>query len=178
MKPILLTYLFLLTVCTCLAQSYRTETVEWLNPKVYKAKIFTFKSDSVYFVADNCRIFEIRTISGVTGYYLEGDARIQIETKNLMEKCTAAMIRFNPADVDSLITIVNLREIQDDEFVNASLKVLKSTFRHCYHAGMDAIIPDSGFYAVNFFSIKIGEVLVSRYKKELLYYNFTIRSKM
>ncbi len=178
MKQILFTPLLLLTVVSCLGQSYRTETVEWLNPKVYKAKSFTFKTDSVDFVASNCKIFEIRTISGVTGYYLEGDAGIKIEAKKLSERCTAAMFRFNPLDIDSVITIVNLKEMQDDEFVNASLKVLKSTFRHCYHAGMDAIIPDPGVYAVNFFSPKIGEVLVSRDKKEMIYYNFTLRTKM
>lgn len=178
MKLIFLTHLFLLTICTGIAQSYRTETVEWLNPKVYKAKSFTFKTDSVDFIATNCKIFEIKTISGVTGYYLEGDGSIQIKIKNLNEKCTAAMFRFNPSDIDSVITMENLKEIQDDEFVNASLKVLKTTFRHCYHAGMDAIIPDNGVYAVNFFSPKIGEVLVSQDKKEMIYYNFTLRTKL
>jgi len=170
--------MFALISWTSLAQSYRTETVEWLNPKIYKAKTFAFKTDSINFIANNCKIFEIRTISGVTGYYVEGEANIKIETKKLEEKCTAAMIRINPMDLDSLIKIENLKEIKDDEFLNASLTVLKSTFRHCYHSGMDAIIPDTKVYAINFFSPRIGEVLVSQDKKEIIYYNFTLRTKM
>lgn len=43
---------------------------------------------------------------------------------------------------------------------------------------MDALIPDPGEYAVNFFSPKIGEVLVSQSKKEMIFYNFTLRTKM
>lgn len=163
---------------TSFAQSYRNETVEWLKPKIYKAKTFIFKTDSIHFIANNCKIFEIRTLSGVTGYYLEGKANISIETKKLEEKCTAAMIRINPMDLDSLIKIENLKEIKDDEFVSVSLTVLKSTFRHCYHSGMDAIIPDIKEYAINFFSPRIGEVLVSQDKKEIIYYNFTLRTKM
>jgi len=178
MKKIILIPILLLLVYTFFAQSYRTETVEWLNPKIYKAKTFNFETDSIHFVAKNCKILEIRTISGVTGYYLEGDASIQVATKNLNEKCKTAMFRFNPSDVDSLITIENLKETQDDNFVNSSLKVLRSTFRHCYHSGMDALIPDPGEYAVNFFSPKIGEVLVSQSKKEMIFYNFTLRTKM
>ena len=178
MKQFLLTQLCLIIVFTSLGQSYRTETVEWLNPKSYKAKSLSFKTDSVTFTANNCRILEIKTISGVTGYYVEGDANIQVKTKEMNEKCTAAMLRFNPLDADSLVIIENLKELQDDEFVKSSLTVLKSTFRHCYHSGMDAIIPDSGVYAVNFFSPRIGEVLVSHDKKEMVYYNFTLRTKL
>ena len=178
MKKIALTQLLILTIINCLAQSYRTETVEWLNPKIYKAKTFTFKSDSVLLVANSCKIFEFHTISGVTGYYLEGDVSIQIKAKNISEKCTAAMFRFNPIDKDSLISIENLKEFKDDDFVNSSFNVLKSTFRHCYHSGMDAIIPDPGVYAIDFFSPKLGEVLVSHDKKEMIYYNFTLRTKL
>jgi len=178
MKHYLLTLLLLLTVGTCIAQTHRIETVDWLNPKIYHARTFTFKTDSIDFVAKNCKIFEIRTISGVTGYYLEGDASIHIETKKLFEKCTAAMFRFNPLEVDSLIVIENLKEIQDEAFLDSALTVLKSTFRHCYHSGMDAIIPDNGKFAVNFFSPGIGEVLVGQDKGEMIYYNFTLRKKM
>lgn len=178
MKHLLFLPLLIVSIYFCSAQSHRVESVEWLNPKTFKAKTFTFKTDSINFVATNCKILEIRSTSGVTGYYLEGDANIHIETKNLQEKCTAAMFRFNPLEIDSLITIENLKEIRDDDFVSASLKVLKSTFRHCYHKNMDALIPDTGDCAVNFFSPRIGEVLVSQAKEEIIYYNFTLRTKM
>ncbi|MFN0189252.1 MAG: hypothetical protein ACKVQV_11175 [Bacteroidia bacterium] len=178
MKQQFLFYLLLLSSHFCFAQAYKTEPVEWLTPKIYKAKSFTFKSDSVLFKAKNCKIFEIHTNSGVTGYYLEGDAVINIETKQLNEKCTAAMFRFNPIDKDSLITFENQKETHDDKYFNSTLNILKSTFRHCYHAGMDAIIPDQHDYAVDFFSPKLGEVLVSHDKKEIFYYNFTLRTKM
>ena len=61
---------------------------------------------------------------------------------------------------------------------NRSLTILKSTFKHCYHSGMDALIPEKDAYAINFFSPRIGEVLVSHDKKEIIYYNFTLRTKM
>lgn len=178
MKQLLFSSVFVLYINFCFAQSYRTETVDWLNPKIYKAKSLVFKTDSVMFEAKNCKIFEFRTISGVTGYYIEGEAIINIETKQLNEKCTAAMFRFNPLDIDSLITIENFKEIQDDVFYNSSLNILRTSFRRCYHAGMDAIIPDRDIYAVNFFSPKLGEVLVAKDKNEIIYYNFTLRTKM
>ena len=178
MKGSIFSTLFLLIAISCFAQSNKIEAVDWLHPKIYKAKSFTFKSDSAVFETKNCKIFEIKTVSGITGYYVEGDANIQIKSKDLNEKCTAAMFRFNPLDIDSLVQIKNMAEIQDDAFFNSSLKVLKSTFRHCYHSGMDAIIPDTESYAIDFFSKKIGEVLVSHDKKEIIYYNFTLRTKM
>jgi hypothetical protein len=178
MKQLLFIPLLVLSISSCSTQSHRSEPVEWLNPKTYKAKTFSFKTDSINFDATNCKILEIRSTSGVTGYYLEGDANIHIETKNLQEKCTAAMFRFNPLDVDSLFTIENLKEIRDDSFVSSSLTVLKSTFRHCYHKNMDALIPDTGNCAVNFFSPRIGEVLVSQAKEGIIYYNFSLRTKM
>ena len=178
MKKSIITTFFLLITVFCFAQSNKIEAVDWLHPKIFKAKSFTFKSDSVLFESKNCKIFEIRTLSGITGYFVESDATIQIKTKGLNEKCSAAMFRFNPADVDSLIQIKNLEEIQDDAFFNKSLKVLKSTFRHCYHSGMDAMIPDKEAYAIDFFSPRIGEVLVSHNEKEIIYYNFTLRTKM
>ena len=116
MKRFIIAKLFLLIATSCFAQSYKPETIDWLHPKIFKAKSFTFKSDSVVFEAKNCKLFEIRTVSGVTGYYLESDAIIQIKTKELNEKCTAAMFRFNPLDVDSLIQIKNMEEIKDDKF--------------------------------------------------------------
>ena len=178
MKQFLFSSLLFMFAHISSAQTFLAEKVEWINPKVYKAKSFTFKTDSINFVATNSRILEIKSTSGVTGYYLKGDASIQIVTKNLNETCTAAMFRFNPREVDSLISSENMKEITDDDFVSESLKVLKLTFRHCYHKNMDALIPDPGAYAVNFFSKKIGEVLVSKAENEMIYYNFTLKSKM
>jgi hypothetical protein len=163
---------------TCPAQSYKTEKVDWLHPKLFKANSFTFKSDSVVYEAKNCKIFEIRTVSGVTGYYIKGDGIIQVKTKDLNEKCTAAMFRFNPLDIDSLIKMENVKVLEDDVFFKESITQLKTTFKHCYHSGMDAIIPDREVYAVDFISSRLGEILVSHDKKEMIYFNFTLRTKM
>ena len=64
------------------------------------------------------------------------------------------------------------------EFTIQSMQLLKNIFRHCYHFEMDAIIPENKIFAVIFFSPRIGEVFVSQDIKEIIYYNFKLRTKL
>jgi len=179
MKSTLLTHLLLIVFFSLgYAQEHRQESVEWTNPKVYKAKSFLFETDSIRYESKNCKILEIKTISGVTGYYVAGEGTIKIDSKGISDKSGSSLFRFNPTEVANYIKTENMKEVTDDGFVSSSMAVLKSSFKHCYHSNMDALIPESGDYGINFFSVKLGEVLVSYYNKEFLYYNFKIRSKM
>ncbi len=178
MKPVKKFQLLILIFFIGCGLGYIPEEVEWENPAVYEAQQFSFTSDSVQFESRNCKIFEIRTTSGVTGYFIVGKSKIEIASKNISENVTNVMLRFNPDDVDSFVRIREMKPISDEGFVKSSKIVLDSSFRHCYHANMDAIIPRRGCYALNFFTGKSGEILASYYNGNAIYFNFTTRKKL
>ena len=123
MKKLSISCSLQLLVNFCFAQSYRTETVDWLNPKIYKAKILVFRTDSVHYEAKNCKIFEFRTISGVTGYYIEGESSIEIETKQLNES------------LQEMLQQRGLKRCEIEEAQNSfysGIEILSNMFLSCY----------------------------------------------
>jgi hypothetical protein len=83
------------------------------------------------------------------------------------------MIRLNPKDSANFLRIVNSTEINDKGFISFSLLVLNKIFKRCYHAGMDALIPNKGEYTINIFSDKDGDMLVAYADGKIEIFNLT-----
>ena len=178
MKKIILSYVFVIISITGNAQDLRREIVEWEYPQVYTVAIFDFESNDVKYNCTACKVLELKTISGVTGYYISGKGKIQITGKNISENVSSCMIRFNPGELKTFIKTKELNQTTDKGFVITSTQILEKSFRHCYHDGMDALIPETKSYALNFFGDKLGEVLAGYYRNELLLYSFTEKRKL
>lgn len=86
-------------------------------------------------------------------------------------KSMAIMIRMNPKDAKEFLTITSSKEINDVGFNSLSLIGLNSIFKRFYHSGMDALIPRSGEYALDLFSEKDGDLLISYADKKMKVFN-------
>ncbi len=160
---IILTVLFF---SSCLF--FESEKVEWENPFIFTSREFQFKTNLIRFQSLNNKVFEIKTKSGVTGFYVVGSGQIKIEKDSIDETVTAALIRFNPDDLKKYITISNKDKIEDRVFIDSTMSILKNSFRHSYHANMNALIPEEENYSVNFFSKTVGEVIASYYNGKII----------
>lgn len=176
-KIIILQFLISFTLIVN-AQNEKGEIVEWAIPVVYSAKSLHFINDDIKFDCSNCKVLEIKSLSGVSGYYVVGKGKIQIKSKNISDKVTSCIIRFNPADGDISIKIADKKIISDEGFVKTSMDVLIKSFKHCYHAGMNALIPPPHAYAINYFGARSGEILASFTPDEKIIYSFKEGKKL
>lgn len=174
-KQIYLTALILSIVIISNAQDYIKEKVDWFNSTTYAAKDILFESNGNSYECKNCRYLEIKTESGVTGIFVLGEGILNLKKRNLTDSIHACLIRFNPADMNSLLTISNKDIVVDKGFTSICLYIINDVFRHCYHSGMDAILPNPGDYALNVFSKTYGDLLASFADKKMSLYSFTER---
>jgi hypothetical protein len=178
MRNILIILLFIASSAGAQLRRPQGEMVNWNSPAIYVANSFEFKSDKMKYTCKDCEILEIKTISGVTGYYVTGKGKITIKKKGISEEVTSCLLRFNPLDTATFIKINGLEKKPDEGYLKSSQIILTKSFRHCHHAGMDALIPPKGAYALNFFGTKSGEVLASYSEDEYIVYVFTDRKQL
>ncbi len=136
-----------------------SEKIEWENLPSFSADTFIFKSEQFNYSCTDCRYVEIKTLSGVSGYFLLGPSDYSIPKKKMNGRSTAFMIRMNPKDSTKFLQIKNPLAMNDDGFVAVSLLVLNDIFKRCYHSGQDALIPQRGDYTLDIFSDKEGDIL-------------------
>jgi hypothetical protein len=122
------------------AQTIEGEKVDWSKLQAFTAESFSFKTNDLTYECKNCKYIEIKTSSGVTGYFLSGDASFSVPAKEVAGKSGAIMIRLNPKDSVKFLQIINPIQFDDKGFVSMTLLILNDTFRRCYHSGMDALI--------------------------------------
>jgi hypothetical protein len=76
-------------------------------------------------------------------------------------KLRAAMLRFHLADQARILPLENGNVMTDRAAHEISQHLLGNVFRHCYHSGMNALIPDAGSLAANVYSRTHGDLLIS-----------------
>ena len=157
MKNLLLAFFLFIASFNLNAQV--AEKIDWSNLKTFTAKSFEFKSDSVTYKCSNCKFVVFDSESGLSGYYLMGEANYEIKSAGIKDKAFCAMVRLSPEDGDTLIKIEGKTVLSDNGFKSHSKLVLSLIFKRSYHAGMDALIPEHGNYTWNFFGNKEGDIL-------------------
>jgi hypothetical protein len=118
---------------------------------------------------------------GVTGAVLIGNGTYSYSPKpgkQFEGHFRSVMLRFNPADADSIIKLSAGKSIYDRGAAEMARHLLASTFRHCYHRGQDALIPPKDAIAVDLYSQEHGNLLISADKKVAMIYNFTERAEV
>jgi len=155
------------------AQVVESEKVDWNNLSIYSTQDFKFNSDKLNFACKDCKYAEIRTLSGVSGYFVLGNSKITVREKSIDENSSGAMIRLNPMDSTNFLKITGAKRIEDKGFSSLTLLVLNDVFKRCYHSAMDALIPNAGDYTIDIFSEKEGDFLIAVGDGKMQYFNVT-----
>ena len=94
-------------LCTLLLISFslaanaqqKGEPVEWENAALYGASSVTINSDEINLSCRGCKIYEIKSTSGVTGVFLIGDGTFKVPGKDLEGVFNQCLVRFNPEQI-------------------------------------------------------------------------------
>src|SRR6187402_1474308 len=141
MKNVLAAFFLLIFSANVKAQAPSGEKIDWNNLKTFSAKSFEFKTDNVTYKCSNCKYVGFDSESGLSGYYLVGDANYEIKSESIKDKAFCAMVRLSPEDADTLVKIEGKTALADNGFKTHSKLILGVIFRRSYHSGMDALIP-------------------------------------
>ncbi len=148
---------------------------------VYEIPELTIESNGLTITAKDILAVPIRCELGVTGAMLlgAGDFRFApADQPDIKGAFRAAMLRFDPADQPKLLPLNKENQIVDHAAHAMSQHLLNNIFRHCWHSGKDALIPDTGSFTANLYSKTHGDLLISTGPKGDVVYNFTSREQI
>lgn len=161
------------------------------SPKSYP---ITFQADDVHTIANlsielnalrltgtNVMVVPIRCEPGITGAMLigEGDYEFTPADGDVVKGVfRAAMLRFNPVDQPKLLPIKDGDATTDLAVHEMGRHMLDNLFRHCWHSGMDALIPDAGSLVANFYSTTQGDLLISTGPTSSVVHSFTNKATL
>ncbi len=118
----------------------------------------------------------IRCEKGVTGVMLLGDGEFRFKPadgEEIKGVFRGAMLRFNPVDQPTLLPLAKAKVITDQAAMEMSKHLLDNVFRHCWHSGMNALIPEASSFVANVYSKTHGDLLISTGPKTSVVHNFT-----
>jgi hypothetical protein len=121
-------------------------------------------------------VVPIRCEKGVTGAMLLGNGEFRFKPADADEikgSFRAAMLRFNPADQPKLLPLDKGNVVTDLAAREMSQHLLNNIFRHCWHSGMNALLPDASSLVANVYSKTHGDLLISTGPKQSIAHNFT-----
>ena len=173
----ILSSLLLMALCISANAQSKGEAVDWKNAALFGASSVTINSDEINLRCEGCKIYEIKSTSGVTGIFLVGDGTFKVPGKDLAGQFNQCMVRFNPAKYTTLVSIENKQKIKDENFKSDADNALAAVFPHCYSQGMDALIPDEASYACNLLTSKYGDLLVSHSQEKTTVYSYTLQKE-
>ena len=150
----------------------------------------TFKADDVHVIAEfsassnglkitgtDIAVIPIRCDAGITGAIIIGNGDYSYATaeggQTQAGKFRAAMLRFNPKDQPELFAVSPENAITDHAFHEMGRHMLDNVFRHCWHSGMEALLPDPGSFVANVYSTTQGDLLISTGPTANVVHSFT-----
>lgn len=156
------------------------------SPKSYP---ITFQADDVHTIANlsieqnalkltasDLVVVPIRCELGITGAMLIGKGEYEFTPADgdpIRGMFRAAMLRFNPVDQAKLLPIKDDDATTDHAVHEMGRHMLDNVFRHCWHSGMDALIPDDGSFVANVYSTTHGDLLISTGPNDSVVHSFT-----
>lgn len=121
-------------------------------------------------------IVPIRCEKGITGAMVLGTGEFRFkpaEGEEIKGAFRGAMLRFNPADQAKLLPLDKMKVITDLAAYEMSKHLLDNVFKHCWHSGMNALIPDTSSFVANVYSKTHGDLLISTGPKQSIVHDFT-----
>ncbi len=156
------------------------------TPKSYP---ITFKADDVHTInnfsielnalkltGSHLMVVPILCEPGITGAMLIGKGDYEFTPAGgdvIKGVFRAAMLRFNPMDQPKLLPINHGDATTDHAVHEMGRHMLDNVFRHCWHSGMNALIPDAGSLVANVYSTTQGDLLISTGPDSSVVHSFT-----
>lgn len=143
---------------------------------VHEIAELSIESNGLTLTAKDVLVVPIRCELGVTGAMLLGSGEFRFlpaDGDEIKGEFRAAMLRFDPADQPRLLPLDKANVITDHASHEMSRHLLNNVFRHCWHRGMDALIPDAGSFIANVYSKTHGDLLISTGPKASVVHSFT-----
>lgn len=126
--------------------------------------------------AKDVAVTPIACEAGVTGAFLIGDGTFRFSPPGVQPikgRFRAAMLRFHPADQPKVLSLEKASVVSDRAAFAMSQHLMAVVFRHCWHSGADALLPDEGTLAAVVYSREHGDLLLSSGGVGQVAYNFT-----
>lgn len=139
------------------------ELVEWKTASTYRVDSLSISKEQIRLECLDCRIFEIKSASGVSGLFLMGNGNFEflIDEVDVKDEFQTCLLRFNPSELRNYAELPNQYRVQDEGFHLVTIQVLKTAFSRSYHAGMNALIPPKAAFSAHFYTPKYGELIGS-----------------
>jgi hypothetical protein len=131
-------------------------------------------SDGVSAIPISCEL-------GVTGVVLIGNGTFRFKPADeeaIEGRFRAVMLRFNPKDQGAILPLDKAPAVTDRAVHEMSNHLLMGAFRHCWHAGGEALIPDEGTLAAVIYSREHGDLLISSGKQATVVHSFSDRKTL
>jgi len=123
----------------------------------------------------------IRCEVGITGAMLLGTGQYQYlpaDGDAIQGEFRAAMLRFNPEDAHKLLPIDEDAAFTDRAAHEMGRHLLDNVFKHCWHSGSQALIPDAGSFVADVYSTTQGDLLISTGPTGSVVHSFTDRKTL
>lgn len=143
---------------------------------VFELEKLSINLNGLTLSGEDLTVIPIRCVPGITGAMIIGKGEYSYKPQDADEikgVFRAAMLRFNPVDQATLLPLGDSKPITDYAALAMSRHLLDNVFGHCWHSGMDAIIPDAGSFVANVYSTTAGDLLISTGPKGAVAHNFT-----
>ena len=166
---------------TAWAQNQPAETmpaysIEIAPEKVYEYGDLSLGARDLRLSANPATVVPIYCERGITGIVLIGNGTFRYTPKGhkpIEGQFCAAMLRFNPEDQALIVPLVKGKKVIDQGAAEMSRHLVSVVFRHCWHRGMQALIPPKGSISAVLYSKDHGDLLISDDKQIAVVFNFT-----
>jgi hypothetical protein len=153
-----------LTTLASAQEAPRSFAITLKADDVHELAELKIEANGLTLTANNVLAVPIRCELGITGAMLLGDGKFAFTPKDgeaIKGQFRAAMLRFAPGDQENLMPLKTANVVTDRAAHEMSQHLLNNVFRHCWHSGMDALIPDAGSLVANVYSRTHGDLLIS-----------------
>lgn len=148
---------------------------------VHEFEELSIASNGLQLSGEELRVVPIRCEVGVTGAMVLGKGKFRFEPREgeaIEGEFRCAMLRFSPEDQQAVLPLDKGKVTTDYASHEMSRHLLNGVFGHCYHRGMEALIPDRDAFAANFYSTTHGDLLISTTPQEQIAHNFTTKKTL
>jgi hypothetical protein len=148
-----------------------TFPIEVNSADVYEYPKLTIEFHGFHLEAGPVSVVPITCEPGITGAMLIGAGTFRYtpaEGRPIEGHFRSAMLRFNPVDQAKILPLDRGTRVTDRGIAEMSRQLLNYVFRHCWHGGMEALIPPEGILAAVLYSKEHGDLLISNIGKEVV----------
>ena len=173
--------LFVITAPLIAQEAPKSYPITFQADDVHTIANFSVELNDLKLTGSNLMVVPIRCKPGITGAMLIGKGDYEFTPADgdaVKGVFRAAMLRFNPVDQPKLLPINDGGATTDHAVHEMGRHMLDNVFRHCWHSGMDALIPDAGSLVANVYSTTQGDLLISTGLESSVVHSFTDKATL